>query len=249
MPRGALPAVRLPDAGAAATARPAGQSEIQDPPETMTHLHLTPNSENHLKHLYIRTVEGERSPLPKADDATVGELLRRHLVQSQDGKLALTKEGQTEAARVVRRHRLAERLLHDVLNVHDDRMNETACQFEHSLHHGVEESICALLGHPKTCPHGRPIPPGKCCSHRRMELRAAVVPLVDMKPKESGVVAYLSSRKTDVVQKLMALGVLPGIAVRVIQTFPSIVAQFGQTQVALDQSLAGDIYIRRNSER
>lgn len=71
------------------------------------------------------------------------------------------------------------------------------------------------------------------------------MPLVGMKGGEQGAIAYLTSRQTETVQKLMALGVLPGSAVQVIQTFPSVVFQVGQTQIAVDSSLAGDIYVRR----
>jgi DtxR family Mn-dependent transcriptional regulator len=66
-----------------------------------------------------------------------------------------------------------------------------------------------------------------------------------MKNGERGAIAYLSSRQMDTLQKLMSLGVLPGSPIAIIQTFPSVVFQVGQTQVAVDADLAGDIYVRR----
>lgn len=205
---------------------------------------LTMLAEETLERLYNHEVEGGNE-VPEQDDRVVGELLRQNLVRHVSGHLTLTKEGKRAAEGAVRRHRLAERLMHDVLDLHGREVDSAACEFEHSLHHGVDDRICILLGHPKTCPHGRPIPSGPCCRSRTSAAAAAVTPLSTLRHGERGTIAYLSSRQTDTVQKLMALGVLPGSAIAVIQTFPSVVFQVGQTQVAVDGSLAGDIYVRR----
>jgi len=215
---------------------------------TMTTLLLSANAEDYLEHLYMRDVEGDAHELPELDDRLLGELLRNAHVQQTSGGLRLTKEGRKEAEYVVRRHRLAERLLHDVIAVHGSAVDAAACEFEHSLHHGVDEHICILLGHPKTCPHGRPIPPGRCCRERKHTAHQAVAALADLKPGERGAIAYLSSNQPDVVQKLMALGALPGSPVLVVQLFPSVVFQVGQTQIAVDKTLAADIFIRRAGE-
>ncbi|MHB9132334.1 MAG: metal-dependent transcriptional regulator [Armatimonadota bacterium] len=208
-------------------------------------LALTPSAEDYLEHLYMREVEGAAAPFTQPDDRVVGELLRHGFLRQQDGGLSLTDKGSQEAVRTVRRHRLAERLLHDVIAVHGTQVDKAACEFEHSLHHGVDEQICTLLGHPKTCPHGRPIPAGRCCRKRAGAAGPAVAPLAELKKSERGTIAYLSSRQQHTVQKLMALGALPGSPISVIQTFPSIVFQINQTQVAVDKELAGDIYVRR----
>ncbi|HEX2950503.1 MAG TPA: metal-dependent transcriptional regulator [Armatimonadota bacterium] len=208
-------------------------------------MQLTATAEDYLERLYMRDVEGDTTDIPAPDDRVLGELLRRNLLRHEQTSTTLTKEGSRIAEGVVRRHRLAERLIHDVLDVHGKQVDSAACEFEHSLHHGVDDRICTLLGHPKTCPHGHPIPPGKCCKEHKGATTPAVSALVDLKGGERGTIAYLSSRQTDTVQKLMALGVLPGSPVAVIQTYPSVVFQVGQTQVAVDQTLAEDIYIRR----
>lgn len=210
-------------------------------------MHLSALAEDYLEQLYGEAEEGDvAAALP--DDAVAGELLRRGLVEHRDGRLRLTAEGRHEAERAVRRHRLAERLLHDVVNVHGRQVDQAACEFEHSLHHGIDEHVCTLLGHPKTCPHGRPIPPGRCCKARRGAADAAIVPLSEMKSGERGAIAYLAATQPETMQKLMALGALPGAPVTLIQTFPSVVFQVGQTQIALDKPLAQDIYIRRVNE-
>ena len=81
-----------------------------------------------------------------------------------DAQLNLTEEGRRRAASVIRRHRLAERLFTDTLDLRDDQEIESnACTFEHILSPEVTERICTFLGHPSRCPHGSPIPPGPCC--------------------------------------------------------------------------------------
>ena len=75
-----------------------------------------------------------------------------------------TASGRQRATDVVRRHRLAERLFTQTLQVqNEDEIEQQACKFEHILSPEVTERICSFLGHPKTCPHGSPIPAGDCC--------------------------------------------------------------------------------------
>jgi DtxR family Mn-dependent transcriptional regulator len=80
-------------------------------------------------------------------------------------EVTFTAAGQERARSVIRRHRLAERLFTDVLSLSDELSVETnACQFEHILSPELTDRICTFLGHPATCPHGSPIPPGPCCA-------------------------------------------------------------------------------------
>ncbi|MBZ5721915.1 MAG: ATP-binding cassette domain-containing protein [Acidobacteriia bacterium] len=76
----------------------------------------------------------------------------------------LTERGRQRAADIIRRHRLAERLFTDSLALDSEsEIEQQACKFEHILSHEATEKICTFLGHPRTCPHGSPIPPGACC--------------------------------------------------------------------------------------
>jgi len=78
--------------------------------------------------------------------------------------IEMTERGRKRAADVIRRHRLAERLFTDSLAMDSEtEIEEQACKFEHILSPGATDKICAFLGHPRTCPHGAPIPPGECC--------------------------------------------------------------------------------------
>jgi len=83
-----------------------------------------------------------------------------------DGSMvvALTDRGRQRAADIIRRHRLAERLFTDSLALDSEsEIEQQACKFEHILSPEATDKICAFLGHPKTCPHGAPIPRGECC--------------------------------------------------------------------------------------
>ena len=76
----------------------------------------------------------------------------------------LTSRGRQRAADIIRRHRLAERLFTDSLALDSEtEIEQQACKFEHILSPEATDKICRFLGHPLTCPHGAPIPPGPCC--------------------------------------------------------------------------------------
>jgi putative ABC transport system ATP-binding protein len=78
--------------------------------------------------------------------------------------VTLTSRGRTHAGSIIRRHRLAERLFTDSLAMDSEsEIEQQACKFEHILSPGATDKICSFLGHPRTCPHGAPIPPGPCC--------------------------------------------------------------------------------------
>jgi putative ABC transport system ATP-binding protein len=83
-----------------------------------------------------------------------------------DGTLIVefTARGRERAASIIRRHRLAERLFTDSLAMDSEsEIEQQACKFEHILSPEATDKICTFLGHPRTCPHGAPIPPGTCC--------------------------------------------------------------------------------------
>ena len=83
-----------------------------------------------------------------------------------DGELIVefTEKGRQRAADVIRRHRLAERLFTETLRIENEsEIEQQACKFEHILSPEATDKICAFLGHPRTCPHGSPIPAGACC--------------------------------------------------------------------------------------
>ncbi|MCX5685235.1 MAG: metal-dependent transcriptional regulator [Planctomycetota bacterium] len=193
--------------------------------------------------LYESEVEADPVAAPKATDDVIRLAVEEGVITQAGGRLCLTEPGKAAARDVVRRHRLAERLLVDVLGVSDGDLEADACEFEHIIRHGLDERICRLLGHPKTCPHGKPIPPGPCCESAKADDIREVAPLSEGPVEGEGVVAYLSTRNRRDIQKLMAMGILPGSRIQLIRRFPSYVFQVGFSQFTVDESLASVIYV------
>lgn len=174
----------------------------------------------------------------------IDELVEKGLVERDKSRLTLTQAGKTEARDTVRRHRLSERLFQDVLHIKGDLLNEAACKMEHILHKGIDENICTLLGHPSVCPHGHRIPEGHCCQEERDQFEKVVASLADLNPRQEGRIAYLHTADSQKLQKLMAMGVLPGKEIQLLQRFPSYVFQMGHSQYAVDQEMASGIFVR-----
>jgi len=95
--------------------------------------------------------------------AVLEAMTERGLIRAVNGRFDFTDAGRNRGRDLVRRHRLAERLFQDTFEMRKEALEPTACVFEHVLSEEVTESICRFLRHPKTCPHGKPIPPGPCC--------------------------------------------------------------------------------------
>ena len=93
----------------------------------------------------------------------------RLVTVKEDREVLLTDRGMSRARDVVRRHRLAERLFKDTFSIDDHEAHSQACKFEHIISTELDQRICSFLGHPTTCPHGNPIPPGDCCAPRKKE--------------------------------------------------------------------------------
>lgn len=185
----------------------------------------------------------KKIPLPSAEQI-LNSLIQEDYVIISDSKVALTKKGLANARLVIRRHRLAERLLNDVLDVKEDAMDSSACKFEHILDEEVTTSICTLLGHPVTCPHGKAIPAGECCEKANKEIRPVVMPLSDLKSGDEAKIAYIVTKYHGRLDRLSSMGLLPGVKIHLHQRQPTYVIQMGETQIALDTAIARDIYVR-----
>ncbi|MFZ0820018.1 MAG: ATP-binding cassette domain-containing protein [Candidatus Acidiferrales bacterium] len=96
----------------------------------------------------------------------LGRMADLKLVELSGGVVRFTPRGERRARDIVRRHRLAERLFTDTFSVADPESHSDACKFEHIISSELDHRICTFLNHPKTCPHGNPIPPGTCCPQR-----------------------------------------------------------------------------------
>lgn len=208
-------------------------------------------AEEILESLWIASEEKGKPGLPcdLESDAIEGgglhELLSLSYVEVVGDLIRLRPEGRHEAMMTVRRHRLAERLMMDILDMKGVPGDERACEFEHLLHHGVDTKICTLLNHPTTCPHGRPIPPGECCEVAKATGVIGVVALTELKAGEAGEIAYLSTSDPKKMQKLMNMGVLPGNRLDLSRSYPTFIFRVGNSEFAVDEELAREIFIRK----
>ena len=206
---------------------------------------LSDNSQEILETLWLEKEGAGPAPL-SALEGTPGfeELSRMGYVSVSDGHAALTDRGLREAAGAIRRHRLAERLLADVVDVGPAALHEASCRFEHMLHAGLEDKVCQLLGHPRVCPHGKAIPEGSCCRRRAKPGEKLVAPLSDLDVGEGGRVAYLITGDSVRMRELMAIGLVPGVSVKVNRKSPAYVFSLGESEFAIDENMARAIYIR-----
>lgn len=193
--------------------------------------------------VYEIVVGGEPAP-----EEALAALREEGFLTRSDQTVALTDTGFVEARRTIRRHRLSERMFSDILDIPHDEMESAACRFEHMLiKPELEEKICGLLGHPRTCPHGRPVPIGDCCHRAAEQVDQAVVAMSELRQGEDGVIAYVQSGESDKLKKLMSMGILPGEQIHLERRYPSFVFSVGYSRYAVDEGMARAIYVRRSA--
>ncbi|MBK5094926.1 MAG: metal-dependent transcriptional regulator [Deltaproteobacteria bacterium] len=173
------------------------------------------------------------------------ELSSAGLLEASADEVRLTRPGEERARVIIRRHRLAEVLLNNLFDLDNSQMESTACKFEHILTKAVTESVCTFLGHPPVCPHGRPIPRGECCDKIRTEIKPLVTRLSDAVLSEEIRIVFITPKSRKRLEKLSALGIVPGSRIRLLQRNPSFVMEIGETTVAVDKEITDEIYVKR----
>ncbi|MGZ5334986.1 MAG: metal-dependent transcriptional regulator [Solirubrobacterales bacterium] len=136
---------------------------------------------------------------------TVHEMIGRletdgYVERSEDKSLGFTAKGRTEAEAIVRRHRLIERFLTDVLGIPWDEVHEEAERLEHAMSPVLEERMLAAIGDAKTCPHGHPIVEGA---------REEGVLLADVEPGASVRVLRFENEAEELLHYLKQAGLAP----------------------------------------
>ena len=153
---------------------------------------------------------------PAATSEMVHRLERDGMITLDERKeLHLTAAGQTAADSIVRRHRLAERFLVEILGFAWWKTHEEAERLEHAMSPEMESRMTAVLGDPQTCPHGNPMPGVAPVPTRPLETlptgeRATVLRIPDQFEHEDGFLEYLDSQ-----------GVKPGVTVTVVERGPA----------------------------
>jgi len=112
-----------------------------------------------------RKPESRRIKVPDVVDnsRTLLGMVESGLIVSTGPVLEFTLRGRNEARDLVRRRRLAEVLFTSAMHLSEPEVENVACRMEHIIDPVVTASICSFLGHPRKCPHGKPIPSGNCC--------------------------------------------------------------------------------------
>ena len=178
-------------------------------------------------------------------ESCLKDISYQHIVAIDGGNIRLTQKGKEIARDITRSHRLAERLVADVLGSGDRELEDAACEFEHVLVPHIVDSICTLLGHPRSCPHGKPIPEGKCCIEAKETLESAVIPLSELPTGVDAVVAFVNTRDDARLLKLMSMGITPGVVVKLHQKYPALVIELDQSQLAIENAIGDEIKVWR----
>lgn len=184
---------------------------------------------------------------------TVARMERDGLVTVEgDRQLQLTDEGMRLATRVMRKHRLAERLLIDVIGLEWELVHEEACRWEHVMSETVERRLIELLGHPTESPYGNPIPGLDELGEVELgeEFMAGVEPLSKAASREQGRV--MVRRISEEMQKdellmsaLRRIGALPDKTINVVATDEGILLGSGGETAEIVLEAAEHIFVRK----
>jgi DtxR family Mn-dependent transcriptional regulator len=154
----------------------------------------------------------------------------------------LTQKGRSIALSVLRKHRLCERLLTDILDVEWHKAHDYACKLEHGVSDDLAAKIEKALKSPETCPHGNPID-----TESRRHLSSKSKPLAESNVGQKVLVTKIVDEQSDVLQYLGTLGLRPGIALEVVEKVPfdgPITVKIHERAHALSRQMASLIHVR-----
>jgi DtxR family Mn-dependent transcriptional regulator len=207
--------------------------------------------EEYLEVIYKLSLSGEVRPAQLAEALavsapTVTSTLRRletaALVTRPGGGVALTATGRMEALAIIRRHRLAERFLVDVLALPWEDAHEEACRLEHALSERVLGALEVYMDNPDVCPHGHPIP-----SATLKIAEPEGTPLSDLEVGMTGVVVSVPEDDDAVLAYFGSIEMRPGAALRVEEKAPfdgPLLVNVGGARVPVDRAMARRICVR-----
>jgi DtxR family Mn-dependent transcriptional regulator len=180
---------------------------------------------------------------PGTVTATVKRLADRGYADHRPYRgVELTATGRRAAVACIRRHRIVERFLSDMLGYAWNEADRLAGSIEHDLPQEVEDRLFVALHRPSTCPHGFPIPEPEVADIPEMP------PLYSLEPGDAAVVAVPGSTDSDVVEFLDTLGLRPGVRVEVREKHPfdgPLVLLVEGKDRTVSQRVAQQIYVRK----
>lgn len=157
--------------------------------------------------------------------------------------VTLTEKGHKIAIQVIRKHRLSERLLTDLLHLEWDKVHNVACKLEHSIIDEIIKPLEKALNHPKTCPHGNPIPT-KCGAIIEEKSKR----LIELKEEDRGIIIKITEEEPKLLSHLKMLGLIPGVKIEVLKKSPSngsITLKVGNNRRVIDHETSSVIYIKQ----
>jgi DtxR family Mn-dependent transcriptional regulator len=211
------------------------------------HTHFDESTEEYLEAIYRLEREGPgvttsalASELGVAP-ASVSGMLKKldgdgYIEHRARGEAKLTEKGLGVAVRVLRRHRLAECFLTQILGMDWDEVHEEACMLEHAISDRVEERLIAVLGNPKSCPHGHPIPPRDLSDPERPGF-----PLAQLEEGDAARVFGVTEEISEMLRYLGSIGLRPGADVTLLAKAPlggPVTVRVGDQQHAISLELA-----------
>ena len=155
----------------------------------------------------------------------------------------LTASGRKLALLVFRRHRLAERMLTDLLHFDWTESHDEACKLEHVVSERLANSIEKSLGNPRTCPHGNPIPDeaGAIQPNKGQ-------PLSDLNSGEVAILTHIPDENTEILSYLARLGMFPGTKIEIEEKAPfsgPMMVKVASNSYPLSLDVASGIYVQR----
>lgn len=174
---------------------------------------------------------------------TVKWLEKEELVTHKPYKgVKLTEKGRKIALQVLRRHRLSERLLADFLHMEWDKIHDAACKLEHSITEEITKSLEDALEHPRTCPHGNPIP-----TKNGGFVEESSQPLLGSAIGEQSKIVKITEERGDLLHYLSKLGLVPGAIIEILEKAPfngPITIKTGSTSHAISREIASIIQVK-----
>ncbi|MDI3484337.1 MAG: DtxR family transcriptional regulator, Mn-dependent transcriptional regulator [Methanobacteriaceae archaeon] len=231
---------------------------------------LSENIEEYLETLYKLSQEKELVSTSSISNelriapASVTQMLQRlakmGLVDYSPYKgVKLTMKGYKRAEKIIRKHRLLERFLYDILNLKEDKIHQQACEMEHALSDDAERALCQLLKQPSYCPDKNPIPPcdfkfktcNECLKRKDEDLKEIgsrdenLLSLPQLEEMEEGRVSFIRG-DYNFMEKIMNMGITIGSIIRVLRkSHPteSIEIEVKGSKILLRKDIANNIFI------